>query len=107
MLVVHSPKTKIHDVSERSLAPVARAYLKLSLISEAIMSGICDLGYLEEYILSVHYRSQRGAGAIPPPPPPMLFRSFVGTCKPTSMSFVPTKYLKYQQNIERSSSFRM
>ena len=29
---------------------------------------------------------------------------FVGTCKPTSMSFVPTKYLKYQQNIERNSS---
>ena len=26
---------------------------------------------------------------------------FVGTCKPTSMSFVPTKYLKYQR------SFRM
>ena len=25
----------------------------------------------------------------------------------TSMSFVPTKYLKYQQNIERNSSFRM
>ena len=25
---------------------------------------------------------------------------FVGTCKPTIMSFVPTKYLKYQQNIE-------
>ena len=29
------------------------------------------------------------------------------TYKPTSMSFVPTKYLKYQQNIERNSSFRM
>ena len=47
--------------------------------------------------------------------PIMLFRSFVGTfgnlsvhvCKPTSMSFVPTKYLKYRQNIERNSSFRM
>ena len=46
----------------------------------------------------------------------MLFQSFVGTfggkniyksCKPTSMSFVPTKYLKYQQNIQRNSSFRM
>ena len=51
------------------------------------------------------------------PLPIMLFRSFVGTfgnlsvhvhvCKPSSMSFVPTKYLKYQKNIERNSSFRM
>ena len=32
---------------------------------------------------------------------------FVATCKPTSMSFVPTKYLKYQQKIERNSSFRL
>ena len=31
----------------------------------------------------------------------------VGTCKSTSMSFVPTKFLKYQQNIERNSSFLM
>ena len=44
----------------------------------------------------------QGAGRGQSPPPPiMLFRSFVGihikklryTCKPTSMSFVPTKYL--------------
>ena len=34
-------------------------------------------------------------------------KQFVGTCKPTSMSFVTTKYLKYRQNIERNSSFRM
>ena len=48
-----------------------------------------------------------GGGAIPPPPPIMLFRSFVGTfgnlsvhdCKPTSMSFVPTKFLKYTNKI--------
>ena len=33
--------------------------------------------------------------------------NFVGTCKPTSMSFVPTKFLKYQQNIERNSTFIM
>ena len=47
-------------------------------------------------------RSGGGGGRVPPSnisgggdrPP-----SFVGTCKPTSMSFVPTKYLKYQQNI--------
>ena len=32
---------------------------------------------------------------------------FVGTYKPTSMSFLPTKYLMYQQNNERNSSFRM
>ena len=32
---------------------------------------------------------------------------FVGTCKPTSMPFVPTKYLKYQLNFERNNSFRM
>ena len=31
----------------------------------------------------------------------------VGTCKPTSMSFVPTKFLQYEQKIERNSSFRM
>ena len=51
----------------------------------------------------------------PPPPPQIMFFSefcryiwkFVATCKPTSMSFVPTKYLKYQQNIERNSSFRI
>ena len=35
------------------------------------------------------------------------FRSFFGTCKPTNMSFVPTKYLKYQQNIDKNSSFRI
>ena len=47
-------------------------------------------------------------------PPPNAFSEFcryiwkfVGTCKPTSMSFVPTKYLKYQQNIERYSNFMM
>ena len=47
-------------------------------------------------------------------PPIMPFRSFagyickfVGTCKPTSMSFVQTKYLKYQQSIERYRSFIM
>ena len=50
-----------------------------------------------------------GAGA-----PIMLFRSFVGIfgnlsvhVSRQSMLFVPTKYLKYQQNIERNSSFRM
>ena len=44
----------------------------------------------------------------PPPPPNNAFSEFcryiwefVGTCKPTSMSFVPTKFLKYRQNIER------
>ena len=42
-----------------------------------------------------------GVGNCPPPPAIMLFRSFVGICKPTSM----TKYVKYQQNIERHSSF--
>ena len=43
------------------------------------------------------------------PPPHNVFSEFcryiskfVATCKPTSMSFVPTKYLKYQQNIERT-----
>ena len=51
---------------------------------------------------------------LPNPPPNNAFSEFcryiwkfVATCKPTSMSFVPTKYLKYQQNIERNSSFRM
>ena len=40
---------------------------------------------------------------------------WTGTCvatreeeeEPTSMSFVPTKYLMYRQNIERNSSLRM
>ena len=32
MIVVHSGKKKIHDVSERSLASLDRAYLKLSLM---------------------------------------------------------------------------
>ena len=57
----------------------------------------------------------QGDNRPPPPPPIMLFQSFVGTFgslsvhvyKPISMSFVPTKYLKYHQNIERKSSFRM
>ena len=55
-----------------------------------------------------------GAGRQSPPPPNNAFSEFcryiwkfVATCKPTSMSFVPTKYLKYQQNMERNSSFRM
>ena len=55
-----------------------------------------------------------GQGGNSPPPPNNAFSEFcryiskfVATCKPTSMSFVPTKYLKYQQNIERNSSFRM
>ena len=39
------------------------------------MSGKWDLCYLEEYILSVHKRSQRGAGGNCP----HAFRSFVGT----------------------------
>ena len=34
-------------------------------------------------------------------------RYFCKGCKPTSMSFVPTKYLLYRQNIERNSSVRM
>ena len=53
-----------------------------------------------------------GGGNCPPPPPNNAFSEFcryiwksVGTCKPTSMSFLPTKFLKYQQNIERNSSF--
>ena len=53
-----------------------------------------------------------GKGPMAPPPPPIMpFRSFVGTFgkfvdtrKPTSMSFVPTKYPKYQQNIERNNT---
>ena len=47
-------------------------------------------------------------------PPIMLYGSFVGTfgnlsvsgCKPTSMTFVPTQYLKHLHH-ERNSSFRM
>ena len=63
-----------------------------------------------------HYSVARGGGrgAFAPPPPHNTFSEFcryiwefVGTCKPTSMSFVPTKNLKYQQNIKRNSSFRM
>ena len=54
-----------------------------------------------------------GRGAIAPPPPSnnaflefcQYIWRFVGTCEPTSTSFVPKKYLKYQQNIERNSSF--
>ena len=55
----------------------------------------------------------RGGGGrqLPPPPPNNAFSEFcryiwkfVGTCKPTSMSFVPTKYMMYRQNIERNSS---
>ena len=56
-----------------------------------------------------------GQGAIIPPPPPnnaflefcRYICKFIGTCKPTSMSCIPSKYLKYQQNIERNSSFGM
>ena len=65
----------------------------------------------------MHQRSQRGGGgrgATAPPPPNNAFSEFcryiwkfVGTCKPTSMSFVPTKYLMYRQNIERNSSLRI
>ena len=84
-----------------------------------------DWLYANEFVLGVrNCRGKKnfagggggGRGATPPPPI-MLFQSFVGTfrnlslhhtCKPTSMSFVPTKYLKYQQNIERNfCSFRM
>ena len=53
-----------------------------------------------------------GGGGLPPPH--IAFSEFcryiwkvVGTCNPTSMSFVPTQYLKYQQNIEIDNSFRM
>ena len=53
-------------------------------------------------------------GAIAPPPPPnnaisefcWYIWKFVGTCKADKHSFVPTKYLKYQQNIERNGSFK-
>ena len=59
----------------------------------------------------MHFRTFSGTfgGTCPPPPPIMPFRTFfgmiwkfVGTCKPTSMSFVPTKYVMYRQNIERN-----
>ena len=52
-------------------------------------------------------RGGGGGGAIAPPPN-NAFSEFcryickcVGTCKPTSMSFVPTNYPKYQQSIEK------
>ena len=55
-----------------------------------------------------------GPGGTIAPPPNNAFSDFcryiwkfVGTCKPTSMSFVPIKYLMYRQNIERNSSLRM
>ena len=53
----------------------------------------------------------RAGGQFPPTPNDAFsefcryISKFVATCKPTSMSFVPTKCLKYQQNIERNSSF--
>ena len=65
----------------------------------------------------LHYTSVArggGGGGNFPPPPHNAFSEFcryiwkfVGTCKPTSMPFVPTKYLMYPQNIERNSSFRI
>ena len=55
-----------------------------------------------------------GAGGAAAPPPNNAFSDFcryiwkfVGTCEPTSMSFVPTKYLMYRQNIERNNRLRM
>ena len=48
----------------------------------------------------------RGGGGNCPPPPNNAFSEFCRYCKPTSMSFVPTKYLKYRQNIKRNNTFR-
>ena len=64
------------------------------------------------YTLTISVARGGGGGHLPPPPNNAFSEfcryiwKFVGTYKPTSMSFVPTKYLKYQQNIERNSSFR-
>ena len=83
-------------------------------VLDFVLSVYCDGMYY-------HKRSQRGGGgkAPPPPPPIMLFRSFVGrfgnlsvgpTCKPTRMSFVPTKYMKYQRKykiLKKKQFYRM
>ena len=71
---------------------------------------ITILVYQDRNIIISVARGGQG-GQLPPPPPHNAFSEFcryiwkfVGTCKPTSMLFAPTKY---QQNIERNSSFRM
>ena len=64
------------------------------------------------YITSVARGEGGRGGGNCPPPPNNAFSEFcryiwksVGTCKPTSISFVSTKFLKYQQIIERNSTF--
>ena len=69
-------------------------------------------------LVQIHWRSQRGGGgggggggAIAPNNAFSEYCryiwKFVRTCQPTSMSFVPIKYQKYQQNIEINGRFRM
>ena len=58
------------------------------------------------YVREKGVKGGGGRGAIGRPLPIMPFRNFCLYIW-ASMSFVPTKYLMYRQNIERNSSLRM